>query len=153
MRKQDWQCVPAPNPGNNGGNHCAHVGRCRDVFERQEPVEALGSITVSLVNPISRPRREILITKFIIRGSIRLPRSEQVIFPAGDAGSTMVKRLDHLSFVQRYVQLIAFLPAVALNRIKTLGIKLFRRREEMGVIGHIKHTVVADRPGAALSTA
>ena len=65
----------------------------------------------------------------------------------------VIKRLHHLPFIQRKIQLLSILPAVALHWIEAVGVKLGRGAEEMGVIGHVKHTHVPNRPRADLLAA
>ena len=126
------------------------VGR-RDVFESQQPLVSLGNRTFLLANPIARTAgSQGRVTMLVAKRSIRLSRSKQVAFPVGYAGGAVVESLHHLALIQRQVQLLALLPAVALDGVEALGVKLRRRAEQVRVVGHIEHAHVPDRPGAAL---
>ena len=62
----------------------------------------------------------------------------------------MIKRLHHLPLVQRQIQFLSFLPEIALHRIEAVGSELGCGAEEMGVVGHVEHAHVPNRPGADL---
>ena len=60
--------------------------------------------------------------------------------------SPVVELMNHSALVQRQIQLITLLPTIALNRIKTFRFELRHCPEKMGVVGHVKHRGVLDRP-------
>ena len=62
----------------------------------------------------------------------------------------MVELVDHPALVEGQIQVISALPTVALDRVEAGGFKLGRGAEEVRVVGHVEHGVVADGPRLAL---
>ena len=62
----------------------------------------------------------------------------------------MVELVDHAALIERKVQILIALPkAVALHRVVAFGLQIRRRSEQAGVVGHIEHPHVPDRPRPA----
>ena len=61
----------------------------------------------------------------------------------------MVECLQHLAFVERDIRVIPPPPAMTRDRVEAVGLQLFAGAKEAGVIGHVEHPHIFDRPNAA----
>ena len=154
FRHQNENTVTQPDFWHGGYNHGPNI--CWTCYTpiRNRPAKPVGHIATYflLQNPVLCHRAKCRVGVFGGSDSDAQIRIYSVVWVIFHRIGPMVELMNHPALVQRQIQLLALLPAVALDGVETFGFELRGGAEEVGVIGHVEHGVVPNRPGAALLT-